>query len=64
MTPVTLDAVDAAELGDILEYFIERLDVLADHGLAAFLFTQCSPYGLDELRADANRLINLLKPGH
>jgi hypothetical protein len=60
MSTVTIDALDAAELTEILEYFLERLDVLAEHGLAAFLFTECSPYSLDDLRADTTRLIGRL----
>jgi hypothetical protein len=60
MTNVMLDAVDAIELADILEYFVERLDVLADHDLANLLFANCSTYRLDDLRADAARLINRL----
>ncbi len=60
MSTVTLDAIEAVELADILEYFIERLDVLADQGLATFLFVQCSPYNIDDLRADTARLIDRL----
>jgi hypothetical protein len=60
MTNVMLDAVDAIELAEILEYFVERLDILADHGLAELLFADCSTYDLDDLRADAARLINRL----
>jgi hypothetical protein len=61
MNNVILDAVDAIELAEILEYFMERLDVLAAHGLAKLLFADCSPYRLDELRADTARLINRLQ---
>jgi hypothetical protein len=57
---ITLDAVDAIELTEILEYLIERLDVLADNDLATLLFHQCSPYNLDDLRTDVNRLIHRL----
>jgi len=60
MSTVTIDALDVIELTEILEYFLERLDVLGHHGLAAFLFTECSPYGLDDLQADTTRLINRL----
>jgi hypothetical protein len=60
MTIVTLDALDAVELTEILEYFLERLDVLADHDLATLLFNPCSPYDLDDLRADVARLIDRL----
>jgi hypothetical protein len=60
MSTVTIDALDAVELAEILEYFLERLDVLGEHGLAEFLFAECSPYGLDDLHADITRLITRL----
>ena len=59
-TTVTLDALDAVELAAILDYFLERLDVLADHNLGTLLFNQCSPYDIDDLRADLARLIHRL----
>ena len=61
MTTVTVDAVDAIELTEILEYFIERLDVLAEHDLAELQFNQYSgAYDIDDLRADLTRLIHQL----
>ena len=42
MTTVTLDALDAVELTEILEYFLEQLDVLADHDLATLLFNHAA----------------------
>jgi len=60
MTNIILDAVDAIELAEILEYLMERLDILANHDLAKFLFAHCSPYGLDDPRADVARLIHRL----
>ena len=60
MTIVTLDAVDAMELAEILEFFMQRLDVLAEHDLAGSFFNQCDPYGIDDLRADVARLIHRL----
>jgi hypothetical protein len=57
---IILASLDAIEIAEILEYFMERLDVLADSDLATPLFNQCSPYGLDDLRADVTRLINRL----
>ena len=60
MTIVTLDAVDAVELAEILEFFMQRIDVLAAHDLDAFFFSECSPYGIDDLRADVARLIHRL----
>jgi hypothetical protein len=61
MHHAVIDAADAVELTELLEYFLERLDILADHDLAKFLFADCSPYHLDDLRADATRLINRLQ---
>jgi hypothetical protein len=43
MTTVTIDALDAFELAEILEYIMERLDILAEHDLARLLFAECSP---------------------
>jgi hypothetical protein len=60
MTTITIDALDAIELAEILEYFMERLDVLAKHDLATLPFADCSPYGFDDLRADVTRLIDRL----
>ncbi|MGH9292794.1 MAG: hypothetical protein ACRDZ6_08490 [Acidimicrobiales bacterium] len=48
---IVLDALDASEIADVLQYFLERPDILAEHDLAKFLFADCSPYGLDDLRA-------------
>ncbi len=33
MSTVTIDALDAIELADILEYFLERVDPLGEHNL-------------------------------
>jgi hypothetical protein len=55
-----LATLDAIEIAEILEYFLEHLDVLADSDLATLLFADCSPYGLDDLRADVTRLIHRL----
>jgi hypothetical protein len=60
VTNIILDAVDAIELAEILEYFMERLDIVAEHDLAKLLFADCSPYDLDDLRADVARLIDRL----
>ena len=60
MNHIILDTVDAMELIEILEFFMERLDMLAEHDLAKLFFAQCSPYGLEDLRADVTRLINNL----
>ena len=60
MSTVTIDALDAIELAEILEYFLERVDVLGEHDLGSWLFAECSPYRLGDLRADVTRLINRL----
>jgi hypothetical protein len=57
---IILASLDAIEIAEILEYFMERLDILADSDLATLLFHDCSPYSLDDLRADVTRLINRL----
>jgi hypothetical protein len=44
---IILATLDAVEIAEILEYFLEHLDVLADNDLATLLFADCSPYGLD-----------------
>jgi hypothetical protein len=59
-TTVTLDATDAAELTEILEYFIERLHIVAHHDLATLVFNLCGRYDFNELRADVARLIDRL----
>lgn len=63
MCTITIDALDAIELAEILEYFTERLDILAENDLAKLLFADCSPYNLDDLRADLARLITRLHTG-
>ena len=60
MNHIVLDAVDAMELIEILEFFMERLDVLAEQDFAKLFFAECRPYGLEDLRADVTRLINSL----
>jgi hypothetical protein len=56
ITTVTIDALDGIELAETLEYFLERLDVLAEHDLATPLLADCSPYDLDDLHTDVTRL--------
>jgi hypothetical protein len=63
MAIVTLDAADAVELTEILEFLIERLDMLARHDLATLVFNLCSPYDIDELREDVARLIHQINTG-
>jgi hypothetical protein len=42
---IILDALDAIELAEILEYFLDRLDVLTEHDLAKLLFPSAAPTG-------------------
>jgi hypothetical protein len=58
---IVIEAIDAIEIAEILEYLMERLDILAEHHLASFLFGDCSPYGLIDLRTDVQRLSNNLQ---
>jgi hypothetical protein len=57
---IILDPLDAIEIAEILEYFLERHDVLADRDLATLPFADCNPYRLDDLQADATQLIHRL----
>ncbi len=62
MSTVTIDALDAIELAEILEYLLESVEVLGKHNPSSWLFANCSPYRLDDLRADVTRLSNRLEP--
>lgn len=62
MSTDTIDALEAIELAEILEYFLEGVDVLGEHNLSSWLFADCSPYRLDDLRADVTRLITRPTP--
>jgi hypothetical protein len=55
-----LQAPLGLQLADILEYCVERVDVLGEHNLSSWLFADGSPYRLGDLRADVTRLINRL----
>jgi hypothetical protein len=57
---IVIETTDAIEIAEILEYLMARLNILAEHRLASVLFADCSPYGLVDLRADVQRLINNL----
>lgn len=61
MEHVSIDTLDAIELTEILEYLLERLDVLDAHDLTRLLFADNSPYELDDLRADITRLVDRLQ---
>jgi hypothetical protein len=62
MNYVVLDAVDAVELAELLEYVVERLDTLA---LVDSDLKECDDwwpsYDLDQLRGDLARFIALLR---
>ena len=59
MTTVALDAVEAEELAEILEYFLERLDLLERD--ATELLSDPGLSGRDDLRSDLTRLIERLR---
>jgi len=59
MTTLTLDAVDAQELAEILEYFLERIDLLECP--ATELLPDQGLYARDDLRSDLTRLIERLR---
>jgi hypothetical protein len=59
MNHVTVDAADAVELIEILEYFIESLDKLGNDATAT-PFRDCVSYRTDDLRADLTRLVDRL----
>ena len=60
MTTVNLDAVDAEEIAEILEYFLERIDAPEDNPAVPDL-SQRHPYGPNDLRSDLTRLIECLR---
>jgi hypothetical protein len=59
MATLTLDAVDAEELAEILEYFLERIDLQGRD--ATELLSDPGLYGRDDLRSDLTRLIERLR---
>jgi hypothetical protein len=61
MNHIALDAADAAELIEILEYFIETLDRVATHHHPTQLCADPTSYDIDDLRADLARLVDHLK---
>jgi hypothetical protein len=58
---IALDAADAVELIEILQYFIETLDRIAEHDAVARVIGGLDTYGISDLRADIERLINRLQ---
>ena len=61
MNHIALDAADAVELIEILEYFIETLDRVAKHHHPTLLCADPTSYDTDDLRADLARLVDRLK---
>ena len=57
---IDLDAADAVEVIEILEYFIETIDCASAHGLVSRLYENCGSYDIDDLRADLTRLVDRL----
>jgi hypothetical protein len=59
--PVSLDAVDAAELGELLEFLDQWLAGDSERVAASLTcFIDGAGYGLGELRADLTRFAGLL----
>ena len=58
MATIALDTVDAIEIAELLEFLVELLETLGVTTLAA-----CDPdaYSVNDLRADAARLIRSLE---
>jgi hypothetical protein len=63
MSTVTIDALDAIELAEILDHLLDHVTLLTEHNTSSRLFADCSPYGLDDLQADITRLIDRLNTG-
>jgi hypothetical protein len=61
MNHIALDAADAVELIEILQYFTERLDRVTEHDAIAHVIGDLDPYRVSDLQADIARLINQLQ---
>jgi hypothetical protein len=57
---VAINTIDAMEITEVLEYALERLEIVVGHGFTMLVFEQPDVYGIDDLRADGNRLISNL----
>jgi hypothetical protein len=60
MNHIALDAADAVQLIEILEYVIDALDHVATHHPTQ-LCADPTSYDIDDLRADLARLVDRLK---
>jgi hypothetical protein len=61
MNHIALDAADAVELIEILQYFIETLDRVTEHDAIAHVTDDLDPYHITDLQTDIARLINQLQ---
>ena len=57
---VAINTIDAMEITEVLEYALERLEIVVGDGFTMLVFEQPDVYGIDDLRADVNRLISNL----
>ena len=60
MNHIALDAADAAELIEILEYLIETIDCANHQGPVSRLLESRGRYDIDDLRTDLTRLVESL----
>jgi hypothetical protein len=63
MSTVTIDALDAIKLAEILEHLLDHVALLTEHNTSSRLFAHCSPYGLDDLQANITRSNHRLNTG-
>ena len=61
MNHIALDAADAVELTEILQYLIETLDRVTEHHAITHVIDDLDPYRISDLQADIARLINQLQ---
>lgn len=62
MAAITLHQRDAAELADLLDFLLDQIYRLADPCPQRIqpLLDAGTPYGIEELRHDVNRMIHIL----
>ena len=61
MNHIALDAADAVELTEILQYFIQTLDRVTEHDAITPVIDDLDRYRISDLHADIARLINQLQ---
>ena len=61
MTHIALDAADAVELIEILDYFIATLDRATEHDAIAQIIGDLASYRLSDRQQNIARLINQLQ---